>query len=380
MTQPIVSLIKNDSSPGSLEKALKDADAFVTLKKNMRVLIKPNLMRWDQEYPIAPYGVFTTSRMIEDMVILLKDHGVNDITIAEGSAASAGKKSNTPKGVRLIFNALGYNHLQKRYGVKLIDFFEEPFIPVDTEGFTLNFARSAIETDFFINMPVLKTHSQTIISLGLKNLKGCLDMKSRRLCHHEELPLDFFCSLFVDVLKPSLTVIDGTFGLEKGPYYLGTAYRMDLIIASKDPVSADILGTMLMEYEPDSIPHLSIYSKRRKRSLSPDSFTLVGINPEAVKKPLSNDFSWRDDNSGPLNWDKVGVSGIHVPKYDQTICTGCSANYNPLVILIASAYKGESFGNIEVLTGKKMTPSPDFLSLDQQEIRPDLHQLLFQLV
>ena len=72
------------------------------------------------------------------------------------------------------------------------------------------------------------------------------------------------------------------------------------------------------------------------------------------------DYSWREDNTGPRNWDKLGVSGISIPKYDQTICTGCSSMYNPLLMLITSAYKGKPFAGIEVLTGKKMTSSPGF--------------------
>ena len=34
--------------------------------------------------------------------------------------------------------------------------------------------------------------------------------------------------------------------------------------------------------------------------------------------------------------------------------------YNPLLMLITSAYKGKPFDGIEVLTGKKMKPSPGF--------------------
>jgi len=147
---------------------------------------------WDPAYPLAPYGVYTTSRLVEDMVILLKEYGISNITIGEGSVPRCGKKVGKLKGTKLIFSALGYKHLQKTYDVKLLDFFEGPFQAVNFGDFSLNFAESALGADFVINMPVLKTHNQAILSLGLKNLKGCIDLKSRRFCHNENIPLDFF--------------------------------------------------------------------------------------------------------------------------------------------------------------------------------------------
>ena len=358
--KPVASIVRYTSSPESLAGALRDSKALEKLSPAHRVLIKPNLVGWDPVYPVAPYGVYTTSRLVEDMVIILKEFGINQITIGEGSAQGSREKGDTLKGANLIFKALGYEHLRKRYGVKLVDFFDEPFQRVEIEGFFLNFSEPVLETDFLINMPVLKTHSQTVLSLGLKNLKGCIDLKSRRLSHHADIPLDFFCALYAEILRPSLTVLDGIYGLEKGPYYLGTAHRMNLIIASKDPLAVDTLGAVVAGYEPESIEHLAMFAKRRNRSIALDDFILRGLDPGSVKHYLKSDFAWREDDTGPRYWDRLGISGIRIPKYDKTICTGCSSLFNSLVMLITSAYRGKEFEGIEVLTGKNMVPSPGF--------------------
>ncbi len=360
MKKRVVSITRYESSLDSLAKAIEDAKGFEKLDPRKQVLIKPNLVGWDPYYPIAPYGVYTTSRLVEDMVILLKDYGVRDITIGEGSAPRGGKKAGKLRGTKLIFSALGYEHLQRKYGVRLLDFFDEPFQTVNLGDFSLNFAQAALRADFVINMPVLKTHNQTILSLGLKNLKGCIDLKSRRISHNEKVPLDFFCALFAEAIRPALTVLDGIYGLEKGPYYLGTARRMNVIVASQDPLGVDVIGAMLAGYEPSAIKHIAIYAKRNHRSLDLEAFALKGFGLETFIRPFKWDFNWREDNTGPKSWDKLGISGISVPKYDQTICTGCSSMYNPLLMLIRSAYKGKPFDGIEVLTGKKMTPSPGF--------------------
>ncbi len=49
------------------------------------MLIKPNLMALDDSFPMPLYGGLTTTRLVEDMVILLKERGVASITVGEGS-------------------------------------------------------------------------------------------------------------------------------------------------------------------------------------------------------------------------------------------------------------------------------------------------------
>jgi hypothetical protein len=155
-------------------------------------------------------------------------------------------------------------------------------------------------------------------------------------------------------------VLDGIYGLEKGPYYLGTAHRMNAVVVSRDPLAVDVVGATMAGFEPSAVEHIAIYAKRNRRSLDLDSLSLKGLHPNEFKRILKWDYTWREDNTGPGNWDKLGVSGISIPKYDQTICTGCSSMYNPLLMLITSAYKGKPFDGIEVLTGKKMKPSSGF--------------------
>jgi len=128
MEKPTVSLIRYESSPHSLAEALRESNGFEKIEAGYQVLIKPNLVGWDPEYPIAPYGVYTTSRLVEDMVVLLRDYGIKDITIGEGSARRGRRgKGGKLHGTSLIFSALGYSYLREKYGVKLLDFFDEPF-------------------------------------------------------------------------------------------------------------------------------------------------------------------------------------------------------------------------------------------------------------
>jgi uncharacterized protein (DUF362 family) len=351
--KPVIALKRYESSPDSLRDLIELCGGFDGLKPDHRVFIKPNLVALDDRYPMPLYGVFSTSRLVQDMVLLLKEFGVSDMTIGEGSVR--GKDFGVP--TMGIFQALGYPLLQERYGVKLVDLFEGPFEEVDFGDFSLEVARPILETDFLINMPVLKTHNQAKLSLGLKNLKGSLSLKSRKFCHGRGRSLDHHLSLFVEKITPDLTVLDGIYGLEKGPFYLGKAVVMKALAASRDPLAADVAGSVLAGMDPASVPHIREYADRHGRSLDLSNYELRGAPIQELRRPLKWDNTWREDNTGPRAWDRLGIFGIFLPKYDQTLCTGCSGLYGPILTMVMASYTGAPSEEIEILTGKTMKPS-----------------------
>ena len=351
-----VSLVKYASSPESLRTALELCGGLNGLKPGSGILIKPNLVGWDDLFPIAPFGVYTTTRLIEDLIIILKDKGFDRISIGEGSV-----EIKPGVGTMSAFEGLGYRALEKKYGVTLVDFNQsaaESFIFHDT--LKLQIAKEAIETDFFINFPVLKTHGQAKVSLGLKNLKGCLKPASKKLCHHAELDLEYCFSFIADFVKPSLTIIDGVYALEKGALHYGNAFRKDVIIASRDPLAADMVAAKTIGYDPKDIKHFSHYAKRNGKSLALEDYDIAGEKLDAHVKPLKWDWTWTADNTGPGIFQKMGITGPALPKYDETLCSGCSPIANMVNILVLSAHKGQPLPKVEVLNGKKMQARPGY--------------------
>ena len=349
---PVVSLKRYESSPGSLQDLIELCGGFDRLKPFHRAFIKPNLVALDDRYPMPLYGVFTTTRLVHDMVILLKEFGVNHITIGEGSVRGKDFGVSTMG----IFKTLGYPELQKRYGVKLVDLLEGPFQDIAFGEVGLAVSQPILETDFLINMPALKTHNQAVLSLGLKNLKGCLSLKSRKFCHGPGRALDYRLSLFVEKIRPALTVLDGIYGLEKGPFYLGKAVAMNALAASRDPLALDAAGASLAGMDPALVPHLREYAQRHNRSLDLSRYDVRGTPLEELRRPLKWDIAWNERNSGPRAWDKLGIRGVLLPKYDETVCTGCSGLYGPILTMIMTSYT-TPLDEIEILTGKKMKPS-----------------------
>jgi uncharacterized protein (DUF362 family) len=350
--KPLVSLNRYESSPDSLEHLIEGCGGFDALKPYHHVFIKPNLVALDDRYPMPLYGVFTTTRLVLDMVLLLKAFGVSHITIGEGSVRGKGYGVSTMG----IFKTLGYTRMEERYGVRLVDMLDGPFLNLDFGGFNLEIAAPILETDFLINMPVLKTHNQAILSLGLKNLKGSLSLKSRKFCHGRDRSLDDCLSSLVEKIRPSLTVLDGIYGLEKGPFYLGKAVVMRAMAASRDPLALDVAGAFLAGIDPAGVPHIRKCAQRHNRSLDLSDCDLRGTPLQELRRPLKWDNTWNEGNTGPRAWDRLGIRGVSLPKYDETLCTGCSGLYGPILTMIMASYTGP-LDEIEILTGKKMKPS-----------------------
>ncbi|MFH1479931.1 MAG: DUF362 domain-containing protein [Pseudomonadota bacterium] len=353
MKKPIVAIKRYEHSPGSARELIDLCEGFHDLKGHHHVLIKPNLVGLDRQYPISLYGIFTTTRLVHDVVFLLKEYGVEKIALGEGSVHGKGYGVDTHE----IYKILGYPLLKERYGVTLLDLLGEPFKEEDFDHFRLQISRPALESDFLINMPVLKTHNQSVLSLGLKNLKGCLSLKSRKFCHRPDQSLEHYLSLFIEKVRPALTILDGIYGLENGPYYAGKAVRMDALVASKDPLAADAAGAFLTGFDPFHIPHIREYAERHHRSLDQNQFHFLGTPIHELRRPLKWDHPWREDDTGPKIWDRAGIKGVSIPKYDKTLCTGCSAFYSPILVMISTAYRGQPFPEVEILSGKSMEPS-----------------------
>ena len=128
MTPHRVSIVRYQASGESVRQAVDLAGGLPPLKPGARVFIKPNIVFWTRAVPFPKWGVITTSRVVEDMVALLKAHGVDDITIGEGVITADPRDRETPAHA---FATLGYDTLAKRYGVKTLNVIAGDFAPVE---------------------------------------------------------------------------------------------------------------------------------------------------------------------------------------------------------------------------------------------------------
>jgi uncharacterized protein (DUF362 family) len=358
MSIPKVAIVRYEQPIESVRKAVDLAEGLDGLRNRARVFIKPNIVFWTRSVQIPKWGVITTSRVIEDVVYLLKEHGIDDITIGEGTVMYDPKDRETAAHA---FETLGYGSLEKRFGVKSINIFDRPFEKVDLGGgVELNFNADILHSDFVVNLPVLKTHAQTMVSLGIKNFKGMIDIKSRKKCHSAdpEKNLHYWISKLANAMPPSLTILDGIYTNERGPAFEGRMRRSDLLVASRDVLSADKVGSTILGYQPSQVPHLVHAAGEKGRTADLSDLEIVGENIEDVSMQLEHSFAYNDAGTLPVPMVKMGIKGLSYPKYDLSMCTYCSILTGVVLTAIAMAWKGAPWDDVEVLTGKSMKPTP----------------------
>lgn len=212
-----------------------------------KVTIKPNIFS-----PSAPgSGAITNIEVVKAICMLVHEAGGIPI-IAEGSGA--GYNSIT------VFKATGYSELSKNLGIELIDLNKDDFeiIKVPNPSVIKNFkiAKTILDTDVLINVPVMKTHMMTGVSLSLKNLKGVLPGKEKLKTHLTDLDRGI-----VDlnkIVKADITIMDATIGMEGNGPTTGTPIKLNAVVAGDDGLAVDFVSCKLMGINPTDIMHIKL--------------------------------------------------------------------------------------------------------------------------
>ncbi|TFG19420.1 MAG: DUF362 domain-containing protein [Promethearchaeota archaeon] len=359
MRKSIVSIGKYEKPFESVKKVIELANGLENLPSKAKVFIKPNLVYWNRHCTIPKWGVLTTSRVMEDVVALLKEKGIEDIIIGEGIVKENPKDKETAADA---WERLGYNKLIDKYGVKVYDLFDRPYEKIDLNtGFKTNFSSDALNADFLIDIPTLKTHAQAMVSLGLKNLKGLISVPSRKKFHNADpvKNLHHNVAQLANKIPPSLTIIDGIYSLERGPAIDGKSHRKNILVASSDILSADMVGAKLLGIDPSTVPYIIQAAKDRNRPTDLSDVEVIGEKIENMASHHEWDFKYNDAGDLPLPFQRAGIKGIKYHKYDSTMCTYCSGVNGLILIAIKMAYrKSKPFDKVEVLSGKVMRPTP----------------------
>lgn len=299
-------------------------DVFADNKK--RVLIKPNLC-----YPRqSGSGVITDGRIVFALVEILCDLGFKNIVLGEGSAVGYDFVQNydTWECIR----AAGLESLQDTYGVKIVDFNRDEAVEVDVPNplvmDKVKIAKSVLECDIIVNMPVIKTHIRTFVTLGLKNMKGVLPGNEKKKTHR--LGLDEAIADLNSVVTPDVTLVDGIVGMEGNWEYPRDCVPLGILVAGKDPVAVDTICTRIMGYDPKKIRHLSCAAQKNLGTMDERHIIVKGLSLDQIQiKPFKPRFQ-------AFMEDFPGVNII-----DQYGCTGCySGILSALVHLNKKGFKG----------------------------------------
>lgn len=249
----IIPISSPEEYSSTVTRALDEVNATQVLSVFDRIIVKPNIVN------NSPPPVTTDVRCVMAVVQYLKEYTDAGIVVAEGSG-----EGSTPSN----FRANGYEQLTEKLGVELLDLdalpvkkYENP----EAGEFTEIYLPEILEGACLVSVPPAKDHTITTVTLGLKNMVGCLPAKHysgywtyKKSQIHAVNEHQAIADLMLYV-RPHLTIIDALEGLAGG-HLSGRVPEPPLgtVIASTDVLAADRETARLLGHEPETIRHLTL--------------------------------------------------------------------------------------------------------------------------
>ncbi|MBI5885843.1 MAG: DUF362 domain-containing protein [Deltaproteobacteria bacterium] len=240
-----------------------------------RILIKPNLLA----SRTADKAVTTHPAVISAVIRLVKEAGAIPFagdSPAIGSARKVAEKSGILEVCR--------THNVEVVELKTLAIVENP----SGHRFKrLEVSKEALDFDGIINCPKFKTHAQVYLTLGVKNLFGCVPGKLKPQWHLSAgVDSIDFADMLLDLyffLKPRLNIMDAITAMEGNGPSSGTPVQMGLVFASNDAIAMDAIAAQVVGAKAHDLPILKAAEKRGVSAADPDEVDVLGEPVEAVR-------------------------------------------------------------------------------------------------
>ncbi|MBN2072928.1 MAG: DUF362 domain-containing protein [Actinobacteria bacterium] len=278
-----VSILKiNDSIFETVKKSIDLIGGINSyVKEGDIVLIKPNLA-----YPYPPPAT-TNPEVVESIAKLCVKAGAGQVNIGDSTSYSCknilgyGLWSNAD-----VIKRTKMDIAAKMSGARMIDFDMDTWkmIKID-DGIILKkaeIASSIMEADVVINVPVMKTHFETLVTLAIKNYHGIISDSYKIQFHKDDLN-----QKLVDihkVVKTDLTVMDATLAMEGLGPRLGGTKKMDMIISGNDVVAIDAVATEIMGIEADRVETTRLAAAQGLGKMDLSEIKMYGLKIEDVRE------------------------------------------------------------------------------------------------
>ena len=314
--------------------------------RNRSVLVKPNLGFLGN----SGTGIVTHCEVVRGVVRFMKEAGARPFI---GDSCIFGVDPIES------FERSGTTAVAREEGVDLVNLDDGrpvPFRvpePCAVDGFKVS--SLAAEADVIVSVPVMKTHMHATVSLSLKNMKGCLHQREKMRFHHLQEEdrfsawhsyrnLDRAVADLASVLYADLAVIDGIVAMEGLGPGLGEPKPLGLVLASQEPIAADIAALFLMGFTEKELPHLVL--AQTKRGCPEWTFEYLDLDRElflALRSPFKR--AVQEDISAQFP-EFVITSG--------ETCSACDATVMSFLKTWGKNFSGKSVPQIAV--GKKIDP------------------------
>ena len=290
-------------------------------KKGETVLLKPNLLI----AKAAELAVTTHPSIVRAAITLVREAGATPIVGDSPGIGSALK----------VAGSCGIAEVCRETGVKVVNFKESVTVINPRGGRFKRFeiAKDALSVDAILNLPKVKTHAQMYLTLGVKNLFGCVVGKRKPQWHLTAgVDTATFARMLVDLsltLKPRLTIADGIIGMEGNGPGSGDPKELGFIAASEECIALDTVITSILGAQPEDVPVLRVAREDGSGETDIARITILG---EDIDKCRVSHFIFPAqitaiDFAAPLPYfirKRIKKSLTVKPNIEHTLCTRCN--------------------------------------------------------
>jgi uncharacterized protein (DUF362 family) len=163
----------------------------------------------------------------------------------------------------------------------------------------LDLIQPVLDADVVINLPKLKTHGISTLSVGVKNLFGLVPGTVKIGYHAKLRDSEAFCRGLVDIaayVRPALTLVDAVVAMEGNGPSKGDPRPMGALIAGRDVFAVDRVAEALVGMAPLTVPTNRIAAAQGLLPARLEDLELLG---EPLASVRVDDFKMNDAVAQP---------------------------------------------------------------------------------
>jgi uncharacterized protein (DUF362 family) len=321
--------LDRDTSSGCLRSIVKK-DSWVVLKPNIVTANIPTMNDFNAE-DVLHWGLVTDLRVIKAVAeYLIEKIGPKRVTIAEGGVWPSRSDKCPLDGWNCTWEAfdnLSYEGIVRELNAQgtptrldIVDFENDEGVyvtdldpmrsgvkswqdvaPGNPDGSSKDawtkrkgywIAKTALDCDVLVSVPVMKTHSSAGTTLALKNLMGCLSNRSYGITRskaplHQGSQLGLLRGIadLACAIRPDYAVVEGFWATEHQHLgQNGVNLNHNVVVAGHDVVAVEAISQTVMGFNPLDSDLLRMLNRKGMGLSNPDSIAISGGPVKAVAR------------------------------------------------------------------------------------------------
>lgn len=240
-----------------------------------KVLLKPNIL-----FAAPPSrAVSTHPSMVRAAAEWALAAGASEVWVGDSPGFGSPRRNLRECGITGALEGLP---------IKIADF--NKAVPLPNPGGAMPeyaVAEEAMQADFIINLPKLKTHTQMVMTCAVKNLFG-LVVGFTKGRYHLQAGRDnsLFARYLVELAylhKPAITFVDAVVAMHGNGPGSGEPFTMGLVMAGTDPMAVDATAARIIGFERSMVPMFAVAAQLNKGMQEPEQIEVLGESVESAK-------------------------------------------------------------------------------------------------